>query len=124
MVIVTVGLFIFVNAAAGWIWSFTIKDFPNPFPDGAIEAGRGQRWGIRRSGIIAVVGVVMGLLYLLFQHTKVGLGMRAVATNPASARLVGHPGGLDARARLGAGRHGRRGVGRAGRPRCCSWSPT
>ena len=31
----------------------------------------------------------MGLLYLLFQHTKIGLGMRAVATNPASARLVG-----------------------------------
>ena len=88
VVIVTVGLFIFVNAAAGWIWSFLIKDFPNPFPGGAIEAG-GLSLGYSTLGIMAVVGVVMGLLYLLFQHTKVGLGMRAVASNPESARLVG-----------------------------------
>jgi branched-chain amino acid transport system permease protein len=88
IVIVTVGLFIFVNAAAGWIWSFLIKDFPNPFPGGALEAG-GLSVGFSTLGIFAVVGVVMGLLYLLFQHTKIGLGMRAVATNPESARLVG-----------------------------------
>ncbi|CAM5675037.1 putative High-affinity branched-chain amino acid transport system permease protein LivH [Streptomyces afghaniensis 772] [Streptomyces afghaniensis] len=40
-------------------------------------------------GIIAVVAAVMGLLYLLFQHTSAGLVMRAVACNPASARLSG-----------------------------------
>jgi branched-chain amino acid transport system permease protein len=88
VVIVTVGLFIFVNAAAGWIWSFLIKDFPNPFPGGALEAG-GVSVGYATLGILAVVGAVMGLLYLLFRHTKIGLGMRAVATNPDSARLVG-----------------------------------
>ena len=33
--------------------------------------------------------VVVGLLYLLFQKTKLGLAMRAAAANPASARLVG-----------------------------------
>jgi branched-chain amino acid transport system permease protein len=88
VVIVTVGLFIFVNAAAGWIWSFLIKDFPNPFPRGALSAG-GVSVGYSTLGILAVVGAVMGLLYLLFRHTKIGLGMRAVATNPDSARLVG-----------------------------------
>ncbi|WP_068923262.1 branched-chain amino acid ABC transporter permease [Planobispora rosea] len=88
VVIVTVGLFIFVNAAAGWIWTFLIKDFPNPFPGGAVEAG-GLSVGYSTLGVLAVVAVVMGLLYLLFQHTKVGLGMRAVAANPDSARLVG-----------------------------------
>ncbi|GIH98356.1 branched-chain amino acid ABC transporter permease [Planobispora takensis] len=88
VVIVSVGLFIFVNAAAGWIWTFLIKDFPNPFPGGAIEAG-GLTVGFSTLGILLVVGAVMGLLYLLFQHTKIGLGMRAVATNPESARLVG-----------------------------------
>ncbi|HLU71978.1 MAG TPA: branched-chain amino acid ABC transporter permease [Nonomuraea sp.] len=88
LVIVTVGLFIFVNAAAGWIWSFLIKDFPNPFPSGAFEVG-GVSVGFQTLGVFAVVGIVMGLLYLLFQHTKIGLGMRAVATNPVSARLVG-----------------------------------
>jgi branched-chain amino acid transport system permease protein len=88
LVIVTVGLFIFVNAAAGGIWSFLIKSFPNPFPEGALRAG-GVSLGYSTLGVLAVVGVVMGLLYLLFRHTKIGLGMRAVATNPESARLVG-----------------------------------
>ncbi|MEV6153389.1 branched-chain amino acid ABC transporter permease [Nonomuraea sp. NPDC052129] len=88
VVIVTVGLFIFVNAAAGWIWSFTIKDFPNPFPEGALTAGS-VSVGYSTLGILGVVAVVMGLLYLLFQHTKIGLGMRAVASSPQSARLVG-----------------------------------
>ncbi|RAY13667.1 branched-chain amino acid ABC transporter permease [Actinomadura craniellae] len=88
VVIITVGLFIFVNAAAGWIWSFLIKDFPNPFPGGAAELG-GVAVGYATLGIFVVVGVVMGLLYLLFQHTKIGLAMRAVSANPDSARLVG-----------------------------------
>lgn len=88
VVIVTVGLFVFVNAAAGFIWSFLIKDFPNPFPGGALSLG-GVQLGYGTLGILGVVAVVMGLLYLLFQHTKIGLGMRAVSGNPASARLSG-----------------------------------
>ncbi|MFC4057352.1 branched-chain amino acid ABC transporter permease [Planomonospora corallina] len=88
VVIVTVGLFIFVNAAAGWIWSFLIKDFPNPFPGGAVEAA-GISVSHSTLGVLAVVGTVMVLLYLLFQHTRIGLGMRAVAADPVSARLVG-----------------------------------
>ncbi|GAA2875000.1 branched-chain amino acid ABC transporter permease [Nonomuraea rubra] len=88
IVIVTVGLFIFVNAAAGWIWTFLIKDFPNPFPGGALEAV-GISVSFSTLGVLGVVALVMGLLYVLFQYTKIGLGMRAVATNPASARLVG-----------------------------------
>ncbi|MEV4469853.1 branched-chain amino acid ABC transporter permease [Nonomuraea sp. NPDC049419] len=88
LVIVTVGLFIFVNAAAGWIWTFLIKDFPNPFPGGALEAA-GVSVNFSTLGVLGVVALTMGLLYLLFQHTKIGLGMRAVASNPASAKLVG-----------------------------------
>ncbi|MGK5555189.1 branched-chain amino acid ABC transporter permease [Actinomadura kijaniata] len=88
VVIVTVGLFILVNAAAGWIWSFLIKDFPNPFPRGALEAG-GVGVAYSTLGVMGVVAAVMGLLYLLFRHTKIGLGMRAVAAGPESARLVG-----------------------------------
>jgi branched-chain amino acid transport system permease protein len=88
LVIVTVGLFVFVNAAAGLIWSFLIKDFPNPFPGTALRLGSVEV-GFSTIGILAVVGIVMGLLYLLFQHTAIGLAMRAVADNPVSARLVG-----------------------------------
>ncbi|ATW53054.1 branched-chain amino acid ABC transporter permease [Streptomyces xantholiticus] len=88
IVIVTVGLFIFVNAAAGLIWSFTVKDFPQPFPEGSVALA-GVDIGWSTLGVIGVVAVVMGLLYLLFQHTRTGLVMRAVAANPASARLSG-----------------------------------
>ncbi|WP_280489307.1 branched-chain amino acid ABC transporter permease [Nocardia carnea] len=88
LVIVTVGLFFFVNAAAGWIWSYQLKSFPNPFPEGALRAG-GVTAGYGNLGILAVVTVVMALLYLLFRYTRTGLAMRAVAANPQSARLVG-----------------------------------
>lgn len=88
VVIVTVGMFVFVNAAAGFFWSFLVKDFPNPFPGGALNFG-GVRLDFGTLGILGVVAVVMGLLYLLFQHTKIGLGMRAVSGDPASARLSG-----------------------------------
>ncbi|MCF6524408.1 branched-chain amino acid ABC transporter permease [Streptomyces sp. JJ36] len=88
IVIVTVGLFIFVNAAAGLIWSFTVKSFPQPFPDGGAELA-GVRLGWSVLGVVGVVAAVMGLLYLLFRHTSVGLTMRAVSCNPVSARLSG-----------------------------------
>ncbi|MGW4741549.1 branched-chain amino acid ABC transporter permease [Nocardia xishanensis] len=88
LVIVTVGLFFFVNAAAGWIWSYQVKSFPNPFPEGAFRAG-GVTAGYGSLGVLGVVAAVMGLLYSLFRYTKIGLAMRAVACNPQSARLVG-----------------------------------
>lgn len=88
LVIVTLGLLIVVNAAAGWIWSFLIKDFPSPFSAGVLKAG-GVTLSYSTLGVLGVVAVVMGLLYVLFRYTKIGLGMRAVASNPGSARLLG-----------------------------------
>ena len=48
------------------------------------------------------------VLWLFFRFTKVGLALRAAATNPAEARLVGVRVPLAARARLGSGRDARR----------------
>jgi branched-chain amino acid transport system permease protein len=90
LVIVTLGLFIVVNATAGWIWGFTLRDFPRIFPGGTADLG-GVSLSVESLGIIAVLLVVVALLWALFQHTSVGLSMRAAAQNPASARLVGIP---------------------------------
>ena len=90
LVIVTLGLFIVVNAAAGWIWGFTLKDFPEIFPNRTVGVG-GVSLSVESLGIIAVLLVVVGLLWALFSHTSIGLSMRAAAQNPASARLVGIP---------------------------------
>jgi branched-chain amino acid transport system permease protein len=88
ILIVTLGLFILVNSAAGWIWGFNNRGFPRALPDGNTEV-LGVRLSFESLGIVAVLLVVCGLLYLLFERTKLGLAMRAAAANPASARLVG-----------------------------------
>src|SRR3970282_1683775 len=44
---------------------------------------------VQDSGTIAVALGIVFLLWLLFQFTKVGLALRAVAVNPQEARLVG-----------------------------------
>src|SRR5215207_241493 len=90
LVIVTLGLFIVVNAVAGWIWGFTLRDFPRIFPGGVAEIG-GVSLSVESLGIIGVLLAVVGLLWALFSHTSIGLSMRAAAQNPASARLVGIP---------------------------------
>jgi branched-chain amino acid transport system permease protein len=88
LVIVTLGLFILVNAAAGWIWGFTNRGFPSIFPSGVARLG-GVELSIESLGVIAVLLAVVALLGLLFQRTKLGLAMRAAALNPDSSRLVG-----------------------------------
>ncbi len=88
MVIVTLGLFVLVNSAAGWIWGFSNRGFPRIFPAGTARLGQ-VAFSLESLGIIAVLLAVVGLLWLLFQHTRAGLAMRAVAQNPGSSRLVG-----------------------------------
>lgn len=88
ILIVTLGLFILVNSAAGWIWGFENRGFPRALPGGSADVA-GVRISWESLGILAVLLVVVGVLFLLFQRTKLGLAMRAVAANPASSRLVG-----------------------------------
>jgi branched-chain amino acid transport system permease protein len=88
LLIVTLGLLVLINAAAGWIWGFANRGFPSIFPSGAARLGS-VALSLESLGIIAVLLVVVGLLWLLFQHTKLGLAMRAAAQNPESSRLVG-----------------------------------
>jgi branched-chain amino acid transport system permease protein len=89
IVIVTIGLFIAVNALAGWIYGTNGRTFPRIFENTPlIELGdvTVTRETIGTAGILLIV---VGLLYLLFQKTKLGLAMRAVASNDESSRLVG-----------------------------------
>src|SRR3954465_15887222 len=85
VVVVFIGLLVILNSLAGWIFSYTIKSFPSPFP-GAL--------GIRymsphQVGALLVTLIVLALLYLFFRFTPLGLAMRAAAQNPVSSRLVG-----------------------------------
>jgi len=89
IVIVTIGLFIAINALAGWVYGTDGRTFPRIFSnDPLVEWGDVSLTG-ETTGIVGILLVVVGLLYLLFQKTKVGLAMRAVSSNAESARLVG-----------------------------------
>lgn len=86
VVVVFIALLVILNSVTGWIYSYTIKTFPSPFPK---ELGLGKFMSPHEVGAIGVTMVVLVLLYLFFRFTPLGLAMRAAAQNPESSRLVG-----------------------------------
>ena len=87
LVIVFIGLLVIFNSVAGWIFTYTIKVFPSPFPKGDLF---GQKYlSPHELGAIGVTLVVLTLLWAFFRFTSLGLAMRAAAQNPGSSRLVG-----------------------------------
>ncbi len=87
VVIVFIGLLVITNSLAGWIFSYTIKPFPSPFPEQPLFGNRYV--SSHELGSMAITLVVLGLLFVFFRFTPLGLAMRAAAQNPVSSRLVG-----------------------------------
>jgi branched-chain amino acid transport system permease protein len=86
-IVVFIALFQIFNATAGFIWDFTIKVFPSPFPDRLpFET---TLIGPHDLGMMAVVLIMLSLVFIFFRFTPIGLAMRAAAASPDSARLVG-----------------------------------
>jgi branched-chain amino acid transport system permease protein len=88
IVIVTLGLFILIGGASVWIWSGETRAFARFFSTRPLDVG-GVAFSIQDIGFVAVLLGAMALLYMLFQYTKVGLGLRAAALAPEPARLLG-----------------------------------
>ncbi|UTD26382.1 branched-chain amino acid ABC transporter permease [Bradyrhizobium sp. WD16] len=82
-----IALFAVINSVAGLTWDFTIKQFPSPF--GSKPFLGSQLISTHQAGMIGVTVVLLVLLYLFFRYTRIGLAMRAAASLPESARLVG-----------------------------------
>jgi branched-chain amino acid transport system permease protein len=86
-IVAFIALFSILNSGAGYLFDYTIKEFPTPFGNkpflGVTVIGTHQ------AGMIGVTLVMLGGLYLFFRGTRLGLAMRAAAANPESARLVG-----------------------------------
>src|SRR3974390_3526606 len=83
---VPIGLLLIFNATAGWLYSYTLQEFPSPFPDRTLF---GALMTTRDVGVIAVTLVMLVGLFCFFRFTATGLAMRAAAQNPESARLCG-----------------------------------
>jgi branched-chain amino acid transport system permease protein len=86
-VIVFIGLLLVFNSIAGWIFSYTIKTFPSPFPSEPLWAN--SYISTHEVGAIGVTLVLLAMLFVFFRWTELGLTMRAAAENPVSSRLVG-----------------------------------
>lgn len=91
VIVALIGVFLAVNQLGAMFWGVDARGLPSPFPSDADDFfnlfGAAIRW--ERVGIIAVLVVMVLLLFGLFNYTKIGLAMRAVANNQESSNLVG-----------------------------------
>jgi branched-chain amino acid transport system permease protein len=96
VVLITLGLFLIINAVAGVIWNYEPRILPNLFPDDRFieffeseENKVGARLWYDSIGVLVALGVMLAVLWLILNRTKMGLAFRAVSSNTDSARLVG-----------------------------------
>ncbi|TAN52564.1 MAG: branched-chain amino acid ABC transporter permease [Betaproteobacteria bacterium] len=87
VVVVFIALLVILNSVTGWIYTYTIKTFPSPFPAQPLFGNKYV--SSHELGAIGVTLAVLLLLYGFFRYTPLGLAMRAAAQNPDSSRLVG-----------------------------------
>ncbi len=97
VVIVTLGIFLVINALNAAIWGTQqltpLTPFPNLPTDQFVIAEGPPRFAIRYGaiGTWAALALVVAILWFFFQKTKLGLGYRAVASNRESSQLIGVP---------------------------------
>jgi branched-chain amino acid transport system permease protein len=90
--VAAIGLLLGLNALAPFAWKVTVPEaYESLFPNKATDFVRigGATWRYEYIGVLVALLIVAVLLFVLFQKTKLGLAMRAVASNPDSAPLVG-----------------------------------
>ncbi|MEP7058572.1 MAG: branched-chain amino acid ABC transporter permease [Caldimonas sp.] len=87
VVIVFIALLVIFNSLAGWIFTYTIKPFPSPFPTQPLFGN--SYVSSHELGSMAITLGVLLALFVFFRYTPLGLAMRAAAQNPESSRLVG-----------------------------------
>jgi branched-chain amino acid transport system permease protein len=91
VVLITLGLFLVLNALAGYIWNYNPRPFPSLFPsdsDDYLGIG-GARLRYTVIGTWLILGLMGLVLWFVLTRTKIGLAFRAVSSNTESARLVG-----------------------------------
>ncbi|WP_394778419.1 branched-chain amino acid ABC transporter permease [Undibacterium sp.] len=89
VVTVFIGLLLIFNSIAGWIWGYSIQQFPSPFSQMAFL--NNSYISPHQLGAVFMTLIVLGLLYVFFRYTKMGLAMRGTADNHVSSRLAGIP---------------------------------
>jgi branched-chain amino acid transport system permease protein len=89
-IVVTVALLICGNGLISLFWGADLKPFPAIFPSRNLSVG-GLHFTVSDVGTVVVLLCVIGLVDLLFQRTRFGLALRAVALNRESSAQSGLP---------------------------------
>jgi branched-chain amino acid transport system permease protein len=89
VVIITLGLFLGLNSLAQLAFGTDPQLMPSPFPEGNISFIGDSTIRKETIGLIVVLLLECLGLWLLLNRTTLGLKLRAVASNPDSARLHG-----------------------------------
>jgi branched-chain amino acid transport system permease protein len=88
VVMATIALLVILNGLASWIWNPDQKVLASPLSGGTWTIGK---VAIPQQAVydLLVVLACVGLLWLLFNFTTLGLALRASAVDPAASRLLG-----------------------------------
>jgi branched-chain amino acid transport system permease protein len=97
VVLITLGIFYVVNAMAGDIWNYQPQiDVPRLLPwtgTWVLFASESNPRGLRLQqqdvAIFFALAIMLGILFIILNKTKMGLAFRAVSSNTESSRLVG-----------------------------------
>src|SRR4051812_13101810 len=85
LVIVTIGMFLAINSIVQVQFGADAKHLKRAYTPHVWHPG-GVQISADTLVLVGVLVVECALLYLLLQRTKLGLGLRAAASNPASSR--------------------------------------
>lgn len=91
IVIVTLSLYMAINATAALVWGNDPRGFPSLFPAGGDNylALGDIRLYYTTLGSWATIALVVVALHLMLARTRMGLAFRAVANSVENARLIG-----------------------------------
>ena len=87
IVVVFIALLVILNSVAGWIYTYTLKSFPSPFPPQAAF----KYMSPHEIGAIGITLVVLAALYAFFRFARVGIAMQATSQNQLAAYYMGIP---------------------------------
>jgi branched-chain amino acid transport system permease protein len=90
-IVITLGLALVLQGATAVLWGTDTKTFPFPLSDTRVYRVAGVVVSHLSLGSVAIGLALMGGLYGLVQHTRLGLAMRAVSQDTTAAQVLGIP---------------------------------
>lgn len=90
-IVITLGFALLLSGTMQLVWGSETQRFPFPLSDAPVLQFRGVVVSQMGLGTIVAGVVLMALMYVLVQRTRVGLAMRAVAQNAGAAQALGIP---------------------------------